>query len=561
MKSEHKIFLEKQDSVEAAVDTVISADAPRVILNIPKGSVISASPENFRILSREARSAGKELEIESVDDRVLELATFSGIEASNPIFRSRERAVSDIVAKPRAKKVPMRVVDEEVALPIETKEPEEPAKEPEKKRGKTRAVAETARAKKKPEILPPNEEPEPIHPERNFALPQFKPRSMKRLAKKVGITLVGAGVIAVGWWLAVAVLPHAAISVTLVKNTNPFNVVVETSRSIVAVSTAASGTVALPGELLVNRKNVSMEFQTTGREKVEVKAKGRLTVSNAFSSESQVLVATTRFESPEGKVFRLVERTVVPGAKIESGRIVPSTIDVAVIADAPGDPYNVNASAGWHIPGFKGTPKYEAFTAEAKTPLSGGFIGERPVPSMEEIAAAREKVKQTLQEGLVNQMSALHAEGMKLLESASRFSVVSEDVSSREDTPGVFSMYIEAELREIIFDERMLKDALVTLAKAGSIDPTDVHDFTIEYENVRVDFQNGAMSFPVSGTVVLKRALSADEVRAGILGKDEATLRSFILGLPGVERASVLLTPFWVGRVPTNGEKVTVTID
>lgn len=566
MKSEHKIFLEKQDPVEAAVDTVISADTPRVILNIPKGSVISASPENFRILAREAQTAGKELEIESVDDRVLELATFAGIQASNPIFRSRERAVSDIVAKPRMKKVPMRVVESEVVLPIEKKSEEEPVrepeKEPEKKRGKARVVGETTRPKKKePDVPLPEVAEEPVRSHRTVPTPARHPWDAKRLVRRVAIALVCIAVVAVGVWLATSVLPRAAISVTLKKNTVPFNVVIETGRAIVTVNTAASGTIALPGELLVNRKNVSMEFPTVGREKVEVKAKGRLVVSNAFSSESQVLVATTRFESPDGKVFRLVERTVVPGAKIDGGKIVPSTIEVAVVADAPGDGYNVPASTGWHIPGFKGTPKYDAFTAEAKAPLAGGFIGERPVPSAEEIAAAREKVEQTLHDGLSSQMSALHTEGMKLLDTASRFSVVSEDVSSREDTPGVFSMYVEAELREIVFDERMLKDALVTLAKAGGSDPTDVDGLSIEYQTARVDFQGGAMSFPVSGSVVLKRAVSADDVRAGTLGKDEATLRSFVLGLPGVERASIMLTPFWVGRVPTNPEKVTVTIN
>jgi hypothetical protein len=546
MKSEHKIFLEKQDSVEAAVDTVIGADTPRVILNIPKGSVISASPENFRILSREARTAGKDLEIESVDDRVLELATFAGIPASNPIFRSRERAVSDIVAKPKAKRTTM--VDE-VAPPAAVK-PAELPKRAEKKSALKKQMPKPAAVEEPPQRPVPFPE-----------TPRRVRRNVRSTIRKVGVGALCVAGVAFAWWLAVGVLPSAAIVITLTKNPVQFSAVVEASKSITAANTAVSGTVAIPGELLVNTKNVSMDFPTQGRETVEVKAKGKLTVSNSFSSESQTLVATTRFESPEGKVFRLVERTVIPGARIENGKIVPTSIEVAVVADAAGAEYNVAPSAGWHIPGFKGTAKYEAFTAEAKVPMAGGFIGERPVPSAGEIAEAREKVKQALEEGLRNQMSALHADGLKLLDDASRFSVVDEAVSSREDTPGTFSLYMEAELREIVFDERMLKDALVAIAQSGTSEPTEVHAFSIEYGVARVDFQGGAMSFPVSGTVVLKQSVDSDGILAGVLGQDGETLRSFITGIHGVERASITLSPFWVNRVPSDATKVTLLFD
>ena len=56
------------------------------------------------------------------------------------------------------------------------------------------------------------------------------------------------------------------------------------------------------------------------------KARGSLTVYNEYSSSPQTLVATTRFESPEGKIFRIEKNIVVPGAKIEEGKIIASTI-------------------------------------------------------------------------------------------------------------------------------------------------------------------------------------------------------------------------------------------
>ena len=79
------------------VGQLTGLEAEKIILNIPKNSVLGSSVHNFQILERECETAGKELAIESVDERILGLASLATIPAINPVFKTRERAVMDIL--------------------------------------------------------------------------------------------------------------------------------------------------------------------------------------------------------------------------------------------------------------------------------------------------------------------------------------------------------------------------------------------------------------------------------------------------------------------------------
>ena len=335
MKSQHKIFLEKQDTVEAAVSSILGADTLAVVLNIPRGAVIGSSVKNFEMLVREAHTAGKELEIESVDDHILELASRVGIPASNPILRTRERSVSDIVMRPkmmRAAPPTPENLDSEVAAPaappsldIAHDTPAPASKGKTSKRTK-KTVSEPVAEIPVPAVVsavpppPRNIPPQPVFSKERDAMP-----SGKRLvwwAKISGVIIV-FGVLA--WWVGARMLPRATVAITLKETSVPFTLAADVRQDITTSSVTAGGRLRVPGELFVSKRNLTMQFPTEGREKVEVRATGKLTVQNAYSSDAQVLVATTRFESPDGKIFHLDSRTTIPGATIKDGKVVPST--------------------------------------------------------------------------------------------------------------------------------------------------------------------------------------------------------------------------------------------
>lgn len=540
MKSEKKIFLERTDPLEIVVDRIIKTPAAVVVLNIPRDSVLGASVNNFHVLRRESKTAGKELLIESIDDHVLELAGLAKLEASNPIFRIRERVVSDILPRSPSLTVPVHDKEDEGEFM-----PQRVAKAEKKvKAGFAKIVPAEATQTVK---LHTSESKERTSQSRKIRWILF-----------FTMLFIAGGVVA-----AAKFLPKATITLVFKKIPLDFAVPIRVGSTITMLD--AEGEVMLiPGELLVAKKNLTLSFPAHGKEEVSVKAHGRLVVYNAYNSEPQVLVATTRFESPEGKVFRLNERVTIPGARMVNGSLTSSSLEVAVTADESGEAYNSARGTGrWKIPGFKGTPRYEGFYAEAREPFVGGFIGERAEPTEEDIQLATIALREVLKNALYNELRIVHTEKFVLFPEASSTLFIKEEIQKESQAPGMFSVFGEAEMRELVFEEIMFRDAIIrkTKQEIPEGETLVVNDITITYDKPQVLFTKGSMEFVASGNIVFVHSFDTQTFKQEILGKDEASLKNLVLGIDGLERVNVALRPFWVRRVPEELDKIDIVIE
>jgi hypothetical protein len=141
------------------------------------------------------------------------------------------------------------------------------------------------------------------------------------------------------------------------------------------VSGDMSGDNGISVRLVEKEETVSFGAAATGKSGASnQKARGTAVIYNEFSSEPQSLVATTRLETPDGKLFRLVEGVTVPGMTDVSGKKEPGAIEADVIADQVGAEYNIEPTT-FTIPGFKGGPKYAKFSAKSMKSMSGGGGG------------------------------------------------------------------------------------------------------------------------------------------------------------------------------------------
>ena len=100
-------------------------------------------------------------------------------------------------------------------------------------------------------------------------------------------------------------------------------------------------------------------------------------IYNKYSAEAQIFVKDTRFETPEGKIYRIDRAVTVPGMKNSGGQTVAGSVEATVYADKSGSEYNIGFS-DFTIPGLKGGLKYEKFYARSKTPMTGGMKGTVP---------------------------------------------------------------------------------------------------------------------------------------------------------------------------------------
>lgn len=139
---------------------------------------------------------------------------------------------------------------------------------------------------------------------------------------------------------------------------------------------------------------------------VNQKATGFITIFNNFSESPQTLIKNTRFQTTDGKIFRISDSVVVPGKKNNN----PGSVEVKVSADTYGPNYNIPPSE-FKIPGFKGTQKYNLFYAKSTSSMSGGMSGTVSTVSADDIAIANRDLKPSLNNISANEAKKINHEG------------------------------------------------------------------------------------------------------------------------------------------------------
>ena len=95
---------------------------------------------------------------------------------------------------------------------------------------------------------------------------------------------------------------------------------------------------AIPATVFEVEKTIEKEFPSSGE--TLAKAEGTIRLYNAFSTKSEVWRRGTRFISEDGRLFKSKEKINVPGARMVKGKLVPSYVDVPVVAAEGGSDYN-----------------------------------------------------------------------------------------------------------------------------------------------------------------------------------------------------------------------------
>jgi hypothetical protein len=558
-----KIFIEKNESVGEVMEKVIAADDSEVAIVVPRNAKLKDSANNFGILKREAEAAKKHLLIESVDEEVLSLAEAAKIEGLHPLFSGSTRSLSDIVpqegesvpedVKPKAKKgakkgvkkVSLKVPPSPMAVPrpvhedVETRLAEEMA-EVEQEEAERPAVRRHFSAAEMPAEEAFDEE-----------IAEGRSRRWIGALAVLGVVLAG-GVLLTTYFLA-----RANIAVNLKLSPWQAQVPVTASKAVAQVDAAKS---VIPGELFKDERNVTQLFPASGEAVVSQKATARLTIYNAYSSEAQTLVATTRFETPDGKVFRLDSQIIVPGAEIKDGKIIPSSIKANVSADKAGEDYNVGPVAKLTIPGFKGTPKFQGFYGVLEEGAKDGFVGRRKVPTDADIQAAKDKTVEILKSSLQGNLLSRRPKDFKVIDDTADLVITKLTVNKNTDANGNFSVFGEARFQAMAFREDDLKALLLTLARKEHADAV-FHDVNLSYKDVTVAYDKGELRFSVSADGNLAADFDKGSFAETLAGRPVGEARDRILKLPGLADAKVDVWPFWLRSLPRDPGRIKVDLN
>jgi len=513
-----KIFVDKSDTAADVLKYLKTSKEGLVMLVVPTESKLKTLA-SFRSLKKRGGEMGKNLIVESVDEKVLSLAAAAKLEAIHPFLSNfKNSSMADIVVTPKAKRT----------LAIKTNK------------------ATVGRVLKVRSGL---EETVPVSLRRSFRIP---------VSKSLGRFLVPTAVFVLIFLAGLALnvfFTKAEIIIDFQKT--PWNL----EHTFVA-STSISGNGSgyfVPGQLLDQKKNMAQLFPATGRGQVAQKAATKITIYNAYGTDSQLLVATTRFLTPDGKIFRINSNVVVPGAVKQSDKLVPASVTADATADKPGPEYNMGPVEKLTIPGFAGTPKAQGFYGVMEGGAEGGLIGESAIVTDADVTSAQQKATEIFKSVFENTFITSPPDGLTIIDGASELRILRLTVDRNVNADGNFTVLGEAEFRSIAFREDDLRHGVETLGLAGYPD-LEFETLSVSYKDASPNFDKGTLSFTVEATGTLTPAFNPDEFKSQLLGKSESEAHSLVLSIPHLLDAKISLIPFWVRRVPEDTKRVTITV-
>ena len=319
----------------------------------------------------------------------------------------------------------------------------------------------------------------------------------------------------------------------------------------------------LPFETMAISAENTTAVPATGEKNLEQKASGIITIYNDFNAVPLRLIKNTRFESPNGLIYRIANSVDVPPQIKLNGTIKPGVIDAEIYADTAGAEYNIESGL-FTIPGLKNTPQFSGFYAKTKTPLTGGFDGMTKVVDVTKETEARD----TLRKGLITQIK-LQAqneipEGYVLFETATYTETTSLQ-NKPADTDTLVLIGEKVTLHGIIFKEATFSQ-FIARNTIQNFDNAPVHipdiktlAVVISAEDTTINpWSAPAIRLSISGNAKIVWDFDKQMLVNDLVGKPKKEINTVLGKYPGIAKAEVTLRPFWKRSFPGKVSKIHV---
>lgn len=319
----------------------------------------------------------------------------------------------------------------------------------------------------------------------------------------------------------------------------------------------------IPAEVLQKERTITETFPTSGKVLKEEKADGIIKVYNAYSTSPQALVATTRFVSADGKVFRTPVKVTLPGGRYERGKFILGEIDIKVIGDQPGPEYNIGPST-FSIPGFAGTDKYTKFYAKSFQSMAGGLREEVAKATKEDLTQAEDslvrKAKEECKDLLKNELQSevISSEFNYLkdnirTEIIERFSLATAGEELKE-----FKFQVKVKCETLLFKKEDFENFAKEIASSQVAQGKKLYEksLTTEYSAETVNFDSGKITLSVEVSAKIYSDINIFDFKNALRGKSLLESKIFLESQPKITKANIKLWPFWVRRVPEEINKI-----
>ena len=307
------------------------------------------------------------------------------------------------------------------------------------------------------------------------------------------------------------------------------------------------------------------------RERQNTRASGTIVVHNTNKSGERLdLINRTRFQTEDGRIYRLIGKQSIPGGKTVSGEFVPGKREVKVESDAVGDRFNLGeAGVRFSIPGLSKYKEFADTYAISKTSIVGGFSGERFIPDNEEASKKREQLRRQI-ETVLREKLAQSLETNTLADRVVFDTAVFIKYESLEDAQTDSGVVIREKgvINAISFREADLANLLKKFANGI---PEGESPKRVEGVNTALFLEMGAeddfdidssteFKFRLSGTAIIEWDLDKSLFVSDIAGSKRAEAEEILFErYPQVVKVNAFsIFPPWRASVPNNRKKIEI---
>lgn len=305
----------------------------------------------------------------------------------------------------------------------------------------------------------------------------------------------------------------------------------------------------------------------TGTKSVEKSTVGSVTIYNSYSNSPQPLVAGTRLETKDGKIFKIDKAVTVPGMATSGGKTTPGSVSVTVKASQPGPDYNI-PPADFTILGFKGGPKYTKFSAKSTKNMTGGFIGAIKTSSPEDVKQARTKLEESLRQKLSKDAAVQVPNGLLLYGDAMFLTFKDnsvDDSSLISEDNGEARLKVDATLSAVIISAEDMKNMLASkkLADLGKdtkvvLANIDTLSFKVlNKEKVNLESNNSIM-VKIDGNLPVIWDFDESALKARLSGVKKSKYQDIFREFPVIEKAEATFSPSWALYFPNDTSRIEI---
>ncbi len=374
-------------------------------------------------------------------------------------------------------------------------------------------------------------------------------RPMKRRhAYTPAIIALGVIIISVG-----ALLFFSGARVEIVPKT-------DTAPISLKLTAETSSTSTLPYSLITIDKRVVQYISASTTRTVKSIATGKLTIYNTLSTPLNFVVKT-RFRTLSGLMFYLDKPIRIPGGH----GVIPGTVTVSVSASKAGDIYNIKPSF-FSIPGLANTSLANKVYAKSANSMTGGVSGVVPIISNKKKLQIQIALRGALERSLLKDISSKVPSGYTLLPGATTTtyttlpnvlatSTASKKIGLQED--GVITAIIFPTLS---LSRNVASKMITTYDGVAPVYIQNPQGLTLTPLGTFPNSKTQSFRFMLSGQATIVWSINKVSIAAAIAGKSHQEAQTIVGALPSVQKAYLVLHPFWVNVFPKDPSKINVTV-